>query len=126
MNRKKIEHDLRVEYPHGHSDFIPMTLDEMSLHSSKNFKYAFGGDPLGNFNRVSALMKMYPKVDWAQPLCVALIYFLKQLDSVLWMLNSGHDPSAVEGMDACLGDISVYSKIMRLIKKEADRASSKG
>ena len=118
MKKQEIAKALREECPHGHPDFIPMTLDEVKLHSDKNYKYAFGGDPLGNFNRVANIMVQYPKVDWATPLGVCLIYALKQLDATFWMMNSGHDPVEVEGMDGCLGDLSVYSKIARLIRKK--------
>ena len=113
---------LREYFPHGHTKFILMCLDEMKLHSEKNYKYAFGGDPLGNFNRVAHLMAQYPKVDWATPVGVALVYALKQLDAVFWMLNSGHSESALEGIDACLGDVSIYAKLAQLLHKKVENS----
>uniref|UniRef100_A0A6M3J401 Uncharacterized protein n=1 Tax=viral metagenome TaxID=1070528 RepID=A0A6M3J401_9ZZZZ len=115
---KEVAEQLRKAFPHGHPDFIPMTLEEMKLHSEKNFKYTFRGNPLGNFKRVAEIMKMYPNIDWAQPACVALVYSLKQLDAAFWMLNSGHDTKSIEGIDTCLEDVSVYAKLTRLCRKD--------
>ncbi len=94
-----------------------MLLEQMELHSVKNFKYAYGGDPMGNFYRVAEIMKLYPGIDWAQPECVALVYSLKQLDATFWMLNSGHDAKSLEGIDACLNDVGVYAALTRLIRR---------
>jgi len=116
---KGIIKTLNKAFPHGHKDFIPMSIEEMELHSKKNFKYAFGGDPLGNFDRVSTIMAQYPKVNWATRLGVDIIYSLKQLDAVLWMMNSGHSADALEGIGSCLEDVSVYAKLGRIIHKES-------
>ncbi len=115
-NDAVIKH-LRKDMPHGHRGFIPMLLEQMELHSTKNFKYAYGGDPMGNFNRVAAIMRLYPDINWAQPECVALIWSFKQLDAALWMLNSGHDAKSLEGIDACLNDVGVYAALTRLIRR---------
>lgn len=114
----KLTQELHKEYPHGHPDFIPITLDEITLHSTKNFKYAYKGNPLGNFNRVAEIMKLYPQIDWATPLGVCLMYSLKQLDATFWMMNSGHSVDALEGIDGCLTDVSVYAKLGRIIAKQ--------
>jgi len=108
---------LRRRYPYGHPGFVPMTLDEIDLHSRKNHDYAHGGKPTGNFDRVGALVAMYPGIDWSKPHNVATMYALKQLDAVLWLESQGID-GAVEGKDARWGDISVYSKLIRLILKD--------
>ena len=119
---QKLEEILRRRFPHGHPGFIPMTIDEMELHSKKNYDYAGGGKPTGNFDRVGKIVGMYPGIDWSKPQNVALFYALKQLDAYLWLESQKRD-GAVEGKDARLGDISVYTKIMRLImgdQKEVD------
>jgi len=63
MNREEIEKQLKEMYPNGHPRFIKLALDCMELHSQKNSDYAKGGDPLGNFDRVSKIMQIYPGID---------------------------------------------------------------
>lgn len=113
---------LRRRYPHGHEGFIPMTLDEMLLHSTKNHDYAHGGKATGNFDRVANILAQYPGLDMSRPWNVAVVYLLKQLDAALWLECKGHK-AAVEGVDARWGDISVYSKIIRLLIKEGKNAT---
>lgn len=113
----EIEKTLRELFPHGHEDFIGMTIEEMDLHSRKNFDYAGGGKPTGNFDRVGAIVSMYPNVKWGKPQNVAMFYSLKQIDAYLWLENTDRD-GAVEGKDARMGDVSIYSKIMRLIMRD--------
>uniref|UniRef100_A0A6M3LSI4 Uncharacterized protein n=1 Tax=viral metagenome TaxID=1070528 RepID=A0A6M3LSI4_9ZZZZ len=103
-------------YPNGHNDFIPMCLEEMELHSAKNADYAKGGDPLGNFKRVSAILKV-----WGYnipPYLVALIYALKQQDAYMWMLSQGYE-GQVEGVASRLQDDSIYKKLVRILYNEA-------
>ncbi len=113
---------LRELYPHGHEGFIPMTMAEMELHSTKNHDYAHGGKPTGNFDRVANILAQYPGLDISKPWNVATVYLLKQLDAALWLECKGHK-AAVEGVDARWGDISVYSKIIRLLIKEGKGGS---
>lgn len=102
---------LREEFPHGHPDFLPTTLAEIELHSAKNHDYASGGDPLGNFNRVAAILALYPGLDLSDRRTVALVYALKQFDAVLWGL-ANKIQHKVEGLKGRLQDISVYIKII--------------
>lgn len=106
---------LKAEYPSGHPDFIPMCIEEVKLHSDKNADYAYGGDPLGNFNRVSELLKPYGL--HLMPNEIALIYMLKQLDAVMNMLVTGYE-GQVEGIKARLQDIAVYAKLIWILHKE--------
>jgi hypothetical protein len=107
---------LREQYPFGHPDFIPMTVAEMDLHSRKNHDYAKGGTPLGNFHRRADLYKRYPGLNLGNPVVVALVDAMKQLDAALWMLCQGYE-GKVEGLDARLGDVSVYCKLARILAK---------
>jgi hypothetical protein len=111
---------LRVVFPHGHEDFLPTTIAEMELHSVKNHDYAKGGDSLGNFNRVAAILALYPGLDLSDRRVVALAYALKQLDAVLWGLckKIAHK---VEGINERLGDISIYAKIVMCMNIENAR-----
>jgi len=100
---------------HGHPDFYKMTEQEIELHSAKNKDYAQGGDPLGNFKRVSAVLKT-----WGfniPPELVCLIYGLKQLDAAFWMLSQGYE-GEVENFDTRLTDVHVYAKLARILHKE--------
>lgn len=102
---------LRRDYPNGHPRFVSLTIKELVLHSDKSHDYASGGDPLGNFKRVAAILAQYPDLDMADPRVVALVYTMKQLDAVLWGLNS-QITQKVEGLASRLQDISVYAKIV--------------
>jgi hypothetical protein len=104
---------LRRFFPNGHQHFIPLTLKELELHSNKNFDYANGGDPLGNFKRVAALLQQYPYLDLATPQGVIVLYLLKQLDAYLWAKSQAYSPQ-VEGLNARLQDISVYIKLLMI------------
>lgn len=107
---------LKKMFPYGHEDFIPMSIDEMELHSTKNHDYAFGGDPLGNLIRGSQILSLYPKLDLSDPTVYAMVLMLKQLDAALWMKNQGHI-AKVEGIVARMTDVSVYSKIVCILEK---------
>jgi hypothetical protein len=101
----------------GHPLFKKLTEEELALHESKNTDYAKGGDPLGNFKRVGSILSLYPGLDLSKPICVALVYMLKQLDAALWMLSQGYE-GKVENIDSRLQDVHVYAKIARVIHAE--------
>ena len=115
MDFKDIIEELRKLFPHGHSRFIDLTIAEMDLHSRKNHDYAHGGDPLGNFDRVATILSLYPDLDPSEPSTVAIIYLCKQFDAAMWQQSQKHS-TVVEGNDERWGDISVYAKIIRLLK----------
>jgi len=109
---------LRSMFPHGHSRFIELCLGMMELHSRKNYDYAHGGDSLGNFNRVSAIKKLYPGIDWTTPAATALDYMLKQQDAVMWSWSQGYE-GQVEGTGKKIEDIYIYWPIIRILLEEA-------
>ena len=111
MDRRDVIEELKEAYPHGHPHFVPITVRELQLHSDKNHDYAQGGSPLGNFERVSAILALYPDLKLGDQRVVALVYALKQLDAVLWGLSKGI-VHKVEGLNSRLQDISVYAKIV--------------
>jgi hypothetical protein len=115
---------LQKAFPYGHADFIPMTVQEMALHSAKNYDYAHGGDSLGNFYRVAAIFKNYPELDLSNPVVVALAYAMKQLDSALWQLCQGYE-GKIEGLKGRLGDVSVYAKLAILISQDLAKKPSR-
>ena len=99
------------------SKFEQLTEKELALYKAKNKDYTFGGSEYGNFERVSAIKKLYPDMDWATPVGVCLGYLLKQFDSAFWMLSNGYE-GEVEGIDERLADVGVYTKIARILHKE--------
>jgi hypothetical protein len=88
------------------------------LHNRKNQDYAREGKPTGNFDRVARFMRMYPKVDWAQPQMVAVIYLMKQFDALMWMENVGHYSLTGEGKIERLMDMAIYTGIMYCQEKD--------
>lgn len=108
---------LRESFPHGHLKFIPLCLEEIELHSAKNADYARGGDPLGNFKRVSLMLQ-----EWGlklPPSVVAWIDLLKQVDAVGNMLCQGYE-GEVEGVAQKLKDISVYAKLAMILHERGE------
>ena len=99
----------------GHPDFQKLTQDELQLHSDKNNDYARGGDPLGNFKRVSEMLGAW---GYAMTPCdVAFMFMMKQIDAVGNMLGQDYE-GKTEGIDGRLMDISVYAKLMIILGKE--------
>jgi len=99
----------------GHPKFQKLTEAELRLHSEKNQDYAKGGNPLGNFNRVSDML-----VKWGYnvpPRDVAFIFMMKQLDAVGNMLGQGYE-GRTESMNSRLMDIAVYAKLMIILGEE--------
>ncbi len=119
----KVVKDLKERFKKGHPRFVDITIDELDLHDRKNYDYTQGGDPLGNFNRVSNILSNYPNLD-NSPKVVALIYALKQVDATLWMWNQGYE-GEIEGVQERLRDIHVYIKLIRiLVEEENGRAQN--
>lgn len=114
-----IEHTLRTAYPHGHERFIPILVEHARLHSDKNHDYASGGDPLGNFKRVAAILALYPGLNLGNPVVVALTYALKQVDAVLWSLAK-NIVAKVEGRGKRLDDVAVYADLARILDEETE------
>jgi hypothetical protein len=116
---KRLEKIAREQFPHGHAQFLPITFAELRLHSDKNHDYAKGGLALGNFERVAAILALYPELDLSDQRVVALVYALKQLDAVLWGLNQQIE-HRVEGLNQRLQDISVYAKLVICMNVDRD------
>jgi hypothetical protein len=110
---------MEKEQLHGHPRFYEIVEELKELHSEKNHDYAAGGNPLGNFNRVSKFLEMYPGLKLSNPLVIALTYALKQLDAALWILSNGHN-AKVEGTSQRLQDIAVYSIIGMIISEQKE------
>jgi hypothetical protein len=112
---------LRQSFPFGHPQFLPKLVKLAELHSAKNYDYAHGGDPLGNFTRRAKILALYPKLDMGDPLHVTLVDMLKQLDAALWVATEGYTPS-VEGFTSRVNDVAVYALIASLLY---DRVTAK-
>lgn len=102
---------------YGHPRFYAL-LDELAqLHSDKNHDYAVGGDPLGNFKRRAAIYAMYSDLDLSDPVVVALVDLMKQLDAALWIKSNKHK-AKVEGFSGRMRDVAVYSPISIVLEEE--------
>ena len=95
-------------------DYEQLTMEELNLYKAKNKDYTQGGDPYGNFKRVSCILSLYPKLSLSDPQVVAMVYLMKQLDAALWMMSEGYE-GEVENVDTRLTDVYVYAKIIRLL-----------
>lgn len=113
-----VENALRVVYPNGHKHYLPVVLKQLQLHSDKSGDYAAGGHVFGNFQRVAAILSNYPNLKLSDQRVVALVYALKQIDAVLWGINSNIQHK-VEGLASRLDDIAVYTTIVQCMDGEA-------
>ena len=113
----QIIEQLRKEFPHGHGAFLTLCVEEAKLHSDKNHDYAHGGDPMGHFQRVADILKMYQGFPYDTPSGVALIYALKQIDAIFWGKAKGIKHK-VEGLSSRYRDVSVYAKLAQIQDQE--------
>lgn len=95
-------------------NYEELTQKELELYRAKNKDYTNGGSAFGNFERVSSILSLYPKLALSSPKVVAMVYLLKQLDAALWMMSEGYE-GEVENIDTRLTDVHVYAKIIRLL-----------
>jgi hypothetical protein len=116
-DKDKIAAELKKVFPNGHERYIPILIDLMELHSTKNHDYAAGGDSLGNFHRVSTILGLYPGLKLSDPFVVTMAYMMKQLDAVLWMKSNGHT-AKVEGIGKRLDDVIVYGTIAKILEED--------
>jgi len=94
------------------------------LHDAKNLDYAGGcrQGPLGNFDRVSTLVEMYPAASaWSSPAGIALTYMLKQFDAALVMFTTGKQSITGEGLRERLRDIATYAMILELLLEREEK-----
>lgn len=105
------------EESYSQDEFYQLTQDEVELYHAKNRDYTHGGDPNGNFNRVSKILGLYPGLKLSEPEVVCITYMLKQLDAALWMMSQGYEGNT-EDVDTRLRDVHVYAKICRILHKE--------
>ncbi|MGA2260742.1 MAG: hypothetical protein ABSH28_04820 [Acidobacteriota bacterium] len=112
---------LRVLYPNGHPRFLQLLIEEARLHHNKNHDYAKGGPVFGNFERVAAILRLYPGFPYDTREGVNVTYLLKQLDCILWGMCQRIEYK-VEGAGPRAGDISVYVKLLRLMFEELEAA----
>jgi len=113
----KKERPIKADQLHGHPDFYRLLERIAKLHSDKNYDYAAGGDPLGNFKRRATLYGMYPNLDLSDPAVIALVDAMKQLDAALWMYSNKHE-AKVEGKVERLLDNAVYSLLSAVMEGE--------
>lgn len=114
---KKLLQQLREELKGGHPQYIEDTINELLLHNRKNADYARGGDSLGNFKRVANILSNYPKLDMSLPESVAIVFGLKQFDAAMWMISNDYEGD-VENVSTRLVDMSVYTKIAKILREE--------
>ena len=116
MDIDKIKGLLQEVFPHGAPEFIDKCFDEMQLHSDKNYDYAAGGPPLGNFDRVAAIFELYPGLNLGDPVVYLFSLMMKQIDEILWSKSRGFS-GKVEGLSKRLGDVSVYTKLAQILEE---------
>ena len=102
----------------GHPRFYEILEELRDLHSRKNYDYANGGRPTGNFDRVSGILSRYPGFDVGTPCGVALVYMLKQLDAAMWLLSQGHESKNGEDVGTRLRDVACYAILAELMFEE--------
>ena len=103
---------LREMYPHGHPMFTQLLVEIAELHSNKNFDYARGGDPLGNFKRCAEVLEMSPAL-------FAWTLVMKQIDAINWAFLQGGEQK-VESLSDKLRDVAVYALLIMIMLEEEE------
>jgi hypothetical protein len=114
MTKRKQKRQARKK-PHVADRFHELLAEIGCLHDAKNLDYAGGcrQGPLGNFDRVSTLLQLYPvSASWSTPAGVALAYMLKQLDAALVIFTTGKESVTGEGLAERLRDVATYAIIL--------------
>ena len=101
----------------GHPLFYELAEEEIKVHDEKNADYRSESDPLANFKRIAKVMSLYPKMDWATPEGVAIIYAFKQQDAIISLLERDYEGD-IETVDTRAGDVSIYYRILRILHRE--------
>jgi len=107
------------ELLYGHPTFTRILCELWLLHQKKNRDYATKDFPLGNFERVGMMCKMWG-IDFTtgnEAEKVAFVYALKQVDAVGKLLGQGAKGN-VEDRSKRYDDIAVYSVIARILFEE--------
>jgi hypothetical protein len=110
---------LQDKFPTVYPKFLDLIIEELQLFEAKNHDYASGGKVTGNFDRVANNLAQYPHFPYNDPRGVAVIYMLKQFDSIMWGLSQGIQHK-VEGISGRAADLSVYAKILQIIESDFD------
>lgn len=107
----------------GHPQFHKILKEMSELHAKKNADYADGmkEGPLGNFQRTSAIQRLYPGMDWSSPFGVATAYMLKQLDAGLVLKSTKKTSLTGEPISARLFDVAVYTVLMMILDEDEYR-----
>lgn len=121
----EIENELRKAFPFGHPRFYHLIIELCKLHNDKNRDYASKENPLHNFYRVGNWAKEYNLTsEGLEPVKVALIYTLKQIDASLKLLATG-EKAQVEGIEKRLEDVACYTILTRILYEELTGKISK-
>jgi len=114
--------DTHVAEKGGHPRFHEILGELSQLHNRKNHDYAAGGKqgPLGNFERTSTIMSLYPGMDWDSPFGVAMAYMLKQLDAAFILRAQKRKSITGEPIPARLKDVATYTVIGMVIAEEEE------
>lgn len=104
----------------GHPRFYQIIETMSSLHDQKNTDYAAGTaeGPLGNFTRVSQIMRLYPGFDWASPFGAAMAGMLKQLDAAFTLRAQKRESVTGEPIASRLMDVAVYATLGIILEEE--------
>ncbi len=117
LTKEHLADELRRCFPHGHPRFVELIAKALQLHDLKNHDYAKGGKPTGNFDRVAAILKLYPNFPYDHPAGVAAVYMLKQLDALLWGMSRRIEHK-VEGTLGRTQDLGVYPHLIQINLEE--------
>ena len=106
----------------GHPRFHEIVQAMSNLHDKKNYDYAAGTKegPLGNFIRVSQIMRLYPGFDWTSPFGVAMVFMLKQFDAGFTLRAQKRKSVTGEPIAARLTDVAVYAVLGMILEEDEE------
>lgn len=99
-----------------HPSYNSITEIELTTMKRKNSIYrGKKHGELGNFNRVSSILSLYPKLNLADREVYALVLAMKHIDSILISLSDGKLP--IDFYERVM-DVAIYFKLIALMDAE--------
>lgn len=109
----------------GHPRFYELVNEISDLHDRKNRDYRGVSGPVSNFERLSAIMRLYPGMDWDSPYGTAVFQALKQIDAALALRVSKKESAVGEPIPSRMRDVAVLSLLsIVLIEEEKQRGKN--
>lgn len=108
----------------GHPLFYKLIEEEASMYSRKHYQYATDADPMSNFRLCGQLIRKCIKPGVNPTIAAALTLMSKQVVGVYEIVGEGKT-GTIDSLEDKLLDIAIYSRIIRILVREAEAKAGK-